>query len=47
MKQKLWPTLIAYLAYCDDKELYNAIDYLREQVWVLVEYQEKPTNAFF
>ncbi|MBL7189525.1 MAG: hypothetical protein ISS70_24620, partial [Phycisphaerae bacterium] len=41
MKQKLWITLATYLAYCIDKELYQAIDYLREQVRVLVEYQEK------
>jgi hypothetical protein len=41
MKQKLWITLATYLAYCIDKELYKAIDYLREQVRVLVEYQEK------
>jgi len=32
MKQKLWITLVTYLAYCIDKELYKAIDYLREQV---------------
>jgi hypothetical protein len=41
MKQKLWITLATYLAYCIDKELYQAIDYLREQVRVLVEHQEK------
>jgi hypothetical protein len=41
MKQKLWITLVTYLAYCIDKELYKAIDYLREQVRVLVEQQEK------
>ena len=41
MKNKLWLTLITCLAYCIDKELYNAIDYLREQVRVLVEQQEK------
>ena len=40
MKQKLLITLITYLAYCIDKELYKAIDYLREQVRVLVEQQE-------
>ena len=33
--------LATYLAYCIDKELYHAIDYLREQVRVLVEHQEK------
>jgi len=33
--------LITCLAYCIDKELYKAIDYLREQVRVLVEQQEK------
>ena len=41
MKEKLWLTLITCLAYCIDKELYKAIDYLREQVRVLVEQQEK------
>lgn len=41
MKQKLWLTLITCLAYCIDKELYKAIDYLKEQVCVLVEHQEK------
>ena len=41
MKQKLWLTLITYLAYCIDKELYNAIDYLKEQARVLIEQQEK------
>jgi hypothetical protein len=41
MKQKLWLTLITSLAYCIDKELYKAIDYLREQVQVLLEHQEK------
>ena len=41
MKQKLWLSLITCLAYCIDKELYKAIDYLREQVRVVVEHQEK------
>jgi prefoldin subunit 5 len=41
MRQKLWLTLITYLAYCIDKEMYKAIDYLREQVRVLLENQEK------
>jgi len=41
MKQRLWLSLITFLAYCFDKELYKAIDYLREQVRVLVEHQEK------
>ena len=41
MKQRLWLSLISCLAYCIDKELYKAIDYLREQVRVLVEYQEE------
>jgi len=41
MKQKIWLTLITGLAYCIDKELYRAIDYLREQVRVLIEHQEK------
>jgi len=41
MKEKLWLPLITCFAYCIDKELYKAIDYLREQVRVLVEHQEK------
>ena len=41
MKQRLWITCATYLAYCIDKELYQAIDYLREQVRVLVEHQEE------
>lgn len=32
---------MTYLAYCVDKELYKAIDYLKEQVGVLVEQQKK------
>ena len=41
MKHKLWITLVAYIAYCIDKELYKAIDYLKTQVEVLIEHQEK------
>ena len=41
MKQKLWLSLITCLAYCIDKELHKAIDYLREQVRVLIEHQER------
>jgi hypothetical protein len=41
MKEKLWLPLITCLAYCIVKELYKALDYLREQVRVLVEHQEK------
>jgi putative transposase len=41
MKQELLITMVTYLAYCIDKELYKNIDYLREQVRVLVEQQEK------
>ena len=41
MKERLWFQLVTCLAYCIDKELYKAIDYLREQVRVLVEHQEK------
>jgi putative transposase len=41
MKQKFWLTLITYLAYGIDKELYRAIDYLKTQVEVLLEEQQK------
>ena len=41
MKQKLRLTLVTYLAYCVDKELGKAIDYLKEQVRVLQEQPEK------
>ena len=40
MKKQLWLTIITCLAYCIDKELYRAIDYLKEQVQVLIEQQE-------
>jgi putative transposase len=41
MKQHLWLTLMTCLAFCLDKELWKAIDYLKEQVRVLKEQQEK------
>ncbi len=41
MKQHLWLTMMTCLAYCVDKELWKAIDYLKEQVRVLKEQQEK------
>ena len=41
MKQKLWITIATYIAYCIDKELYRAIEYLKIQVEVLIEQQEK------
>ena len=41
MNEKLWLTLVSCLTYCINRELYKAIDYLREQVRVLVEQQEK------
>jgi len=41
MKENLWLTLVTCLAYCVDKELWKAIDYLKEQVRVLKERQEK------
>jgi putative transposase len=41
MRQKFWFTLITCLAYCVDRELYRAIEYLKEQVHVLLEHQEK------
>lgn len=40
MKKQLWLTIITCLAYRVDKELYRAIDYLKEQVRVLIEQQE-------
>ncbi len=36
--------VITCLACCIDRELYKAIDYLREQVRVLVEQQENQGN---
>jgi putative transposase len=41
MKQNLWLTMVTCLAYCLDKELWKAIEYLKEQVRVLKEQQEK------
>lgn len=41
MKLNLWLTLVTCLAYCVDRELWKAIDYLKEQVRVLKEQQEK------
>jgi hypothetical protein len=41
MKKKVWLTLITCLAYCVHREPYKAIEYLREQVRVLIEQQEK------
>ena len=45
MKQNLWLTLVMCLAYCVDKELWKAIDYLKEQVRVLKEQHEKDTRS--
>ena len=41
MKRHLWLTLVTCLAYCLDQELWKAIEYLKEQVKVLKEQQEK------
>ncbi|UCG58620.1 MAG: hypothetical protein JSU70_03730 [Phycisphaerales bacterium] len=41
MKQRLWITLITCLAYCIDRGLWKAIDYLKEQVRVLQGQREK------
>ena len=46
MKERLWLTLITYLAHCIDRELYKAIAYLREQVRVPIEEQEKDKRIF-
>ena len=40
MKQQLWLPFVTFLAYCIDKELCKAIDYLREQVRVVAEHQK-------
>ena len=47
MKQKLWLTLTTCLAYCIERELYKAIDYLREQARVLIEQQEKTSASYW
>jgi len=36
MKQNLWLTMVTCLAYCLDKEFWKAIEYLKEQVKVLI-----------
>lgn len=41
MKPKFWLAFVTCLAWCIDRELYKGIDYLKEQVRVLVELQEK------
>jgi hypothetical protein len=41
MKENLWLTVVAYLAYCVDRELWKAIEYLKEQVRALKEQQER------
>jgi putative transposase len=41
MKLKFWLTLVTTLAWCIDRELYRTIYYLKEQVRVLMECQEK------
>jgi hypothetical protein len=41
MKRHLWLTMVTCLAYCLDQELWKAIDYLKEQVRVLKEQQER------
>jgi len=46
MKERLWFQLVTCLAYCIDKERDNTIDYLRDQVRVLVEHQESQAIAF-
>ena len=41
MKHRLWIVIASYIAYCINKELYMAIEYLNVQVEVLIEQQEK------
>jgi hypothetical protein len=38
IKQKFWIPLITCRAYCIDRELYRAIEYLKEQVRILLEH---------
>jgi hypothetical protein len=41
MKPKFWITLVTCLAWCIDRELYNAIAYLGEQARVLVDSRKR------
>jgi putative transposase len=41
MKENLWLAVVTCLAYRMDKELWKAIEYLKEQVRILKEQQEK------
>jgi hypothetical protein len=41
MKENLWLSVVTYLVYCIDDDLWKAIEYVQEQVWVLREQQEK------
>jgi transposase InsO family protein len=41
MKRHVWLAMVTCLAYCLDQELWKAIEYLKEQVRVLKEQQEK------
>ena len=41
MKDNLWLAVVTCLAHCVDRELWAAIEYLKEQVRVLKEQQEK------
>lgn len=41
----MWLAVVIGLAYCLDQELWKAIEYLKEQVRVLKEQQEKDNRA--
>ena len=41
MKRNLWLMIVTRLAYCLDEEVWNAIEYLKEQVRVPIEQHEK------
>ena len=41
MKQNPWLTMVTCVAYCLDRELWRAIEYLKGQVRVRKEQQEK------
>jgi len=47
MKRYTWLPIITLLAYCVNRELYDAISCQQTQVDVLIEHQAKPINALY